>query len=212
MCVTYEDVIDYLNTCDGDELCASRDKVEENIEIALEYVEALTQTKFCPYEDCKVFQGQGNCYIYWGFHNTDALVSHTSILLDGEEFEFEVECHRIKNLSGLFGCKSKLEVCGLWGTPMPRNIKKAVVLLALEGSQVGITGIYNSAEGAEEITWADFKITYNDRIIDGDLSTGFRAIDRMILPFIPTMSQIGMTSIDNLCPNGCCNDKRCTCR
>lgn len=212
MCVTYEDVIEYLDTCDGEELCASQDKVEENLELALEYVEALTNTKFCPYNGCKTFQGQGNCFVYWGFQNTDALISHTSILLDGSEFEYEVDSHRVKRLDGLFNCNSKLVVCGSWGTPMPRNIKKAIILLTLENSQPGITGLYNSVEGAEEIVWADFRITYNDRIIDGDLSSGFRAIDRLILPFIPTMSQIGITSIDNKCPNGCCNDKRCSCR
>jgi len=212
-CLSYNDVINYLEGCAPAELCASEHKVAENLELAQELIESITDTRFCPYEDCKTFNGQGSCYLFWNFANSEELTELDAVLINGvalapEEYEFS--SFRLKKTNGNFDCCDKITVCGIWGNCMPRNIKKAIILLALEYTQPGYTSLQQTDTGVDKVLWSDFSIEYSDPKTE-TITTGYREIDSLIASFIPTINSINFTSITNQCPKKCCRSG-CKCQ
>lgn len=212
ICVDYQDVVDYLDTCNSQEVCATQEKIEENIELSIELIESITDTKFCPYEDCKVFEGQGGCYLFWNFGNAEQVYDVQEVTVNGEVVpptDYEIKSYSIKLLDGKFNCCDKVVVCGTWGSPIPKNIKKAIILLALEYTQPGFSGLQQTDSGVDKVIWSDFSIEYSSPVVDG-LTTGFRDIDKLIYSFVPTINSVNFTSITAQCPK-CCK-KSCKCQ
>lgn len=215
-CITYNEVITYLDECGLPvDVCGSQAKVEDNLEEALELIETITATKWCPETRCYEFKGSGDCYLYWNFQNSTALKEATTVSINDVSTDldtFVIHPHHIQILDSKFKCCDTVKVCGEWGVTIPKNIKKGIILLALEYSSPGITNI-SKVQEATRITWEDFSIDYSDKIREEfGFTTGYSEIDRLIYPFIPTISQINFTSIDNNCIKKCCHTESCTCQ
>jgi hypothetical protein len=209
-CVTYEDVVEHLNTCNAAELCATPSKVEENLLLAQEFLEGLTGTKLCPYKACKVIKSDDNCTLFWHFRDSDALLVPLTVSLNGTELadtEYTISEHSIKLLEKKFKCTDRVEICGTWGIPISRSIKRAITLLALEYTQPGITGMQAIDTGVDKVTWSDFSIEYSDPSTEA--STGFREVDRLLQAVLPTFKSFNFTAIGNSCRK--CPTRDCKC-
>ena len=228
-CISIDDVLTYPSCCSFIEgLCCNSTVLENNIIKAIELIEAVSQLSICPYDECKRFDGHGDCKLYFTPETSDKLIELITVkysschpcqtvpTIDPENFGTWLEyCDNI------FPCGSNnIEICGHWGsfTTIPENIKKAVVYLTLELSQPGITGIVSSSGTVDSVTWDDFSITYNTSGIDlTEITTGFAEIDRMVMAFVPTRSRIKMSIIDKKCKDCCtrhnkqgCQQEGCT--
>jgi hypothetical protein len=203
-CLSIEDLRNFPACCDYlSNVCCSDEAIQQELDLAYAYIEAITNTKFCPVEECRLFCGSGDSTLFFNSETTDALILLDSVKFikccGSEEVLSELPANCINRLE--FLCKKQcfpkgtknIEICGTWGTTMPLAVQKAIFLLALEGVSPGITGLQSSQGMVDSMSWDDFSINYNTADIDlGEVpvTTGFPYIDRLIFPFIPTSSLI----------------------
>lgn len=209
-CVSYEDVVEYLNTCNAIEICATQGKIEENLELAQEFLEGLLASRLCPYSECKQFLGDDSCYIFWHFRDSDPLIEAVTVSLNDVELEedtFELAEHSIKLLDKKIKCTDTVDICGVWGVPVSKSLKRAIILLALEYTQPGISGMQATDTGVDRVTWSDFSIEYSNS--EPGHSTGFREVDRLLSAAMPSLKSINFTTIGNSCRK--CQKSVCRC-
>jgi hypothetical protein len=203
------------------DICCDDTTLEMELCLTVEYISALTNTNWCPKQDCKIFDGTGDCKLFFNKRTSEPLQAYDTITIvdcNGcmEYMEDVVNCKHwleTKCLEDEFPCGSNnIYVCGWWGHDMPSNIRKAIFMLTLERVQPGITG-YAASSTASQVSWDDFSISYEKYELSGSpYSTGYLEIDRLIAPFIPSESEIGFFVIDNKCPQCKICKEQCTCQ
>lgn len=210
--INVDDLKNYKN-CYQYEFCCPEDVLQYKLDLAISIIEGITNTKICPYYECKTFKITEKSKIVFFTPNTsNKLIDIETVKIiycdaDPEDVEnytnlgygIEAACDKC------FNCGT-LEVCGTWADyeVVPPYIKEAVYLLALEKIQPGITGLSASQGVVEEVEWDDFKIRYTAAqagVID---STGYYEIDRLI-SMAPVHSQIKLSIVDNTKSKKCCD-------
>jgi hypothetical protein len=220
-CCLYDlDAIYEYKSCQGFNLCCPEEVLLSKISLAISIIEGITGVRLCPYSDCKSFQvNSGEKIIFYNPNTSNKLLEVQSVSMSScdENFElhdFIAEKDRIKMKCGsCFPC-GELKICGLWGDfeQLPQYFREAVYLLALEKAQPGVTGLSASQGLVDKIEWPDFKLTYNNSIINTpDIqTTGYYEIDRLI-SVIPTSAQIKFSVVGDG-PNKFCRyrgEKQC---
>ena len=102
-CITISDVLTYPQCCTSD-LCCSSEVLTANLGKAIEVVEALAQIKICPYTECKVFDGSGDCKLYFTPNTSDKLLSLTSVTSVG----CVTDCPVITEVASNCGTKTRI--------------------------------------------------------------------------------------------------------
>lgn len=192
-----------------DGLCCNNTVIQNNIDRAVELVEAITGMTLCSHSDCKLFSGNGDSILFFNPKTSQKLVSVTSVTTTecsscsfsdvntiptnyGTKLEF-CDCANTFPIG-----KNNIKVCGSWSTfdAIPDNLFYIIYTLALEFSEPGITGL-NSSEGyIKKVEWDDFKIEYNSSDIHlTGLTTGYSKLDRMIEALIPTRNKVKFGTI-----------------
>lgn len=216
-CITPDDVLSFPACCNiADQICCPYEVIENEICCAIDLIEQITCTKICPYEDCKVFNGTGNCKLYFTPVTSEKLIELHSIEENFCDDSCGCSCSGLGDqepencdnwleyrCDGYFPCGSKnIQICGIWGsfTEIPPVLKKIAIQMTLESIQPGITGIETSQGMIDSVTWDDFSINYNTADVDVNVpSTGITSIDRQLRSFIPTSSQIKFAVIEDDC-------------
>ena len=230
-CVDVQDVRDFRIDCELVEICCTDAQILLELEIAYEMVKIITNTEWCPVTTCRYFDGSGSDKLFFVSQTSDYLNSLTSVediaCCSPEGTLSDITNHGTwleMTCTGCFPCGQKnIKVCGSWGRTMPAGVKKAIILLALEGIQPGITGL-ETPNGVRSATWEDFRISYSvEERPRGVLTTGYQEIDDLLAIYTPTLSQVSFTAIpenSNCLPRecgivvnrGCCNSGRgCQC-
>ena len=213
MCIDYNNIVNHPSCCNFS-ICCSQETIEHKLEIAVSIIEGMTGIKICPYTECKKFNYDRNNRVYFTPKTSHTLVAIDSIThIEGTTETVITEYTNQGNWLELT-CKSfykcgQIEVCGDWSSyaVLPPSIKEAVVLLTLELSQPGITGMSGSQGAVNRVEWDDFKIEYNQNQIYNNLNTtGFFEIDRL-LTNVPTTDVIKFAVIggkkDTCCKDSC---------
>ena len=231
-CITPQELIDFKhNGCKlSEQLCCPFEDIDPAICEAVEFIEQITCTQWCPTVECRNFSGQGDCKLYFHSQILQTLESVTfntcGCFLKSEPCTCSGNTNQSVTLIDLpenctyflefkcgenyFPCgKSTVQVCGTWGRPMPLSVKRAIVLYAFEILQPGITGSATNPEGVEQVQWDDFTITYNGKY-DTTVLTRFPEINKLIDPFIPMSSQFDIMALDKSCSN-CKSKGGCSC-
>jgi len=211
-CIQVSEVTNFkINGCSvGNVLCNSAEEIQAQLCESFEYIEKITQTSWCPYDECKQFSGSGSYKLFFTPVTTDRLLSITSVNFNNC-CDSSCKCEgtptnygtNVEYLCGeYFPCgRNNIQICGKWGEELPLNIRKAIILLTLERLQPGITGNEQNTGSVQSVTWSDFAITYDTgNTVEG--LTEFAFINRLIMPFIPTGSQISISAIGDDCCGG----------
>jgi len=215
-CVTPEDLLGFRVGCQPVNICCPESEIELNLEIAYELIKAITNTEWCPQEACLRFDGTGGPRLHFNHVTTSNLVTIdtiTDLSCCGSEHELDIT--DLVNhgtwlefpCDGCFPCGNKnIEICGTWGRPMPAGIKKAIIMLALEGIEPGSSGLSNP-NGIRNATWEDFRISYSiEERPRGVLTTGFQEIDDLLTIYTPTSSLVNFVAVPE---NQDCQPKQC---
>lgn len=203
MCVTAQELLDFrINGCTVSEiLCVPYDEIQDVVDETIERIQAITNTKFCPETKCMKFDGSGTNRLYFKPNTVCPLISFTTVTklcCNSSEIVTDTIDNRGDwldlNCGGCFPCgTNNIEVCGEWGAyaTLPRAVRRAIIYLALEMLQPGITGFQTDRNAVNSVIWTDLSIAYKLTDIDfAAVSTGVPYIDQMLQPFIPTISQI----------------------
>lgn len=216
-CLTPEDLFNYPRCCNlTNQICCPHEGIQEALDCSIELISRVLGQDFCPVEECRLFDGTGSCKLYM---NCELSELHSVTVKGCEE---SCECKKCEGkpelpcvsgsileytCKGDFPCGTKnIEVCGIWGSPMPAGIKKAIIFLAMETISPGVLGL-NACNGVSSITWDDFSIRYTDNN-NSAFTTGFLEIDQLLTPYINSDSQLFMgTTSDCACNKDDC--KKC---
>lgn len=219
-CLTVDDINSLPSCCNIlNSVCCpgGNEAIQAELDCACEFILNLLGQKYCPYEDCKLFDGSGHCKLYLDCDIQE--IESIEIIGCKESCECKNPCDSEPEMpcisgsmleyrcAGKFPCGVKnIKICGLWGTEMPAIVKKAIILFTLEQINPGVTGL-EACSDVESIAWDDFKITRSvSKDSDNGFTTGYKKLDDMIRPYINPESQLFMGTTSD------CDCKKDNCR
>lgn len=213
VCVTKDDLLAYRVGCNLVDVCCPCDEINLQLEIAYSMVSIITGTEWCPQESCVRFNGSGSDILYFPPMTsenlsaittvkdlsccTDAITYDNSDLINfGHWVQINEACSGTTTCSSIFPCgDNNIEVCGSWGKTMPAAIKRAIIMLALEGIEPGLSGLANP-NGVRSATWEDFRISYSvEERPRGLMTTGYQEIDDLLVLYTNTIKDIGFSIV-----------------
>lgn len=218
-CLTPDDLLNYPRCCNlTNQICCPNEGIQEALDCAYQTVSKLLCFEYCPYEDCKIFSGNGSCKLFMD-HQIQTITSVEVIKCEDDkcacpckspcEEDQELPCISGSVLEyrcgGEFPCGTKnIKICGTWGTVMPAMVKKAIILLAMEEISPGIMGL-DACDNVKSVTWDDFSVNFTNSG-SPDYTTGFREIDQMLIPYVNSDAQVMIGATSN------CTCKKKSCR
>ena len=202
-CLDKDDFLNLKVNCRPVDICCPCEEIEHQLEIAHDFVECFTGTRWCPEPRCEVIDGSGTNRLFLNRVTSDPLISITQI----SEVGCNTGCGYLgeitncrnwleMNCGGIFPCGSKnIEVCGIWGDEMPAAIRQVILMLTLEALAPGTSGL-SSIDNVKSATWEDFRYSAFDRdLTENGLSTGFFELDQMLNPYISTVANVGISIV-----------------
>ena len=221
-CVNYQDVLANF-PCISVNQCVPRSAVEAQIKLAIETVEDILGKCICPTYKCKYVNGTGHNELYL---NEDMVSVESVDYLCGDRCSSNCDCRDqipVPKLMGdtlVFDCcdakfpcgERNVKVCGVWGSGVTNGLKRVISGLALEAAQPGITGLAETNQGIDSISWGDVSLSYSDLDTDIGLTTGFVELDNILARYIRVDDQVSF-SIVSTCDDACsCSNKNnCNC-
>lgn len=207
MCIEVDDLISFpIRGCESIITCCSESALEDRLAEAMDIIERITGQTLCPIEKCFVVKGSKSKFLFFPPEVIAPAIEIESIKKGGTalDIDFRTYPHHLKSDTYCFGC-CEYEICGTFGyETIPAGLKRAIIILALEYSQPGITG-YAKPFGVSRADWGDMSISY--RLEQGfqefGRSTGIREVDLMIQEYMNTAGM--MLSLSSNCIEGCCD-------
>lgn len=202
-CLSAEEILKY--GCRQQELCCPNEALEAALEAATDAIEVVTGQWVCPREVCFKVRGSGTRNLYFPPAVIAPVISIRSIKKNGTCITDPYFCsqHYVKGTSCFDRCE--YEICGEFGyETIPPLLKRALVILALEYAQPGVTG-YANPQGVTRADWSDFSVSYrvrNSEDVHGR-TTGIFEVDRILANYINYAGMFMAIQRDGI---GCCNN------
>lgn len=207
--ITVADVRNYIINCAPVNLGACSDEhIQEEIAVAHELIDLITNDTFCPFTATYTFDGNGKCRLQFPPKVPYKLLSVTEVLEFGCGYpeagkavtSYTAGPHWIDRCCSTAcdaecacwpkGCNS-VSIEGSWGwAETPVMIKKAAKLLVLERLSPGSCGSCNAQKyppNTQTVDWGDFKISFQpektQELLSGS-STGIIEVDMILSHYI----------------------------